>query len=398
MLLAMDTSRPTVRGSNRINWCFTINNYSDSMICALKGLHPGKARYIIYGKEKGANGTPHLQGYIQFINRQRLTAVKKMPPFDKAHLEPMMARDPEQASSYCKKDGDFTEIGEMDRQGQRKDILTLAEQFRKERSFTNLKDQPAWYQFQNIIQKQVEKEDLERHFEEQKAAIRVHRLKVWQANITEVLLGPVNPRTIHWIYDIEGNTGKSWFSRWLVLLLKALRLENGKNADIKHAYNGQKIVVFDFARTICDRVNYEVIESIKNGIFFSSKYNSSMKVFNSPHVLCLANFRPQEDKLSADRWDIQEIHNYEPLDIDLCTDEQWARILPFIEPEQASSSSRSETSSDVQVGHVVDSYNVLKYLSYLDRCPLHNLMTQGRLAVFHLSQVDRLSCYLLNQQ
>ena len=64
---------------------------------------------------------------------------------------------------------------------------------------------------------------------------------------------------------------------------ECLRFENGKSADIKYAYDGQRCVVFDLSRSQESHVNYEVIESVKNGVVFSTKYESQMKVFKTPH-------------------------------------------------------------------------------------------------------------------
>ena len=44
------------------------------------------------------------------------------------------------------------------------------------------------------------------------------------------------------------------------------------------------------------------MEAIKNGCFFSGKYESGMVRFNSPHILVFANEPPERTKLSQDRW------------------------------------------------------------------------------------------------
>lgn len=88
------------------HWCFTINNFTDEDISFLNEV---ECEYIIYGKEVGENGTPHLQGYVCFINKKKLTWLKKN--FHKtAHLEIKRGTVTE-ALTYCKKDGDFTERG-----------------------------------------------------------------------------------------------------------------------------------------------------------------------------------------------------------------------------------------------------------------------------------------------
>ena len=84
-----------------------------------------------------------------------------------------------------------------------------------------------------------------------------------------------------------------------------MRYENGKSADVKFAYKGQKVCVFDLSRSQETHVNYEVIESIKNGVVFSTKYESEMKVFSTAHVVIMANFGPDRSKMSEDRWDIR---------------------------------------------------------------------------------------------
>lgn len=56
-------------------------------------------------------GTPHLQGFVQFPNQRGFHSVKHDFP-ERTHLEPSRANDPTDAVNYCKKDGDFTERGE----------------------------------------------------------------------------------------------------------------------------------------------------------------------------------------------------------------------------------------------------------------------------------------------
>lgn len=89
------------------HWCFTINNYTDEDI---KKLTEVECEYIIYGKEVGENGTPHLQGYVCFTNKKRLSKLKK-EFHSTAHLE-IKRGTVKEALTYCKKDGDFVERGE----------------------------------------------------------------------------------------------------------------------------------------------------------------------------------------------------------------------------------------------------------------------------------------------
>lgn len=90
------------------DWCFTLNNYTEGEV---SDIDAAEVTYLVYGKETGENGTPHLQGYVRFRNQRKLTGIKKIPGFERMHLE--VRRGPiEKAIAYCKKDGNYHEIGE----------------------------------------------------------------------------------------------------------------------------------------------------------------------------------------------------------------------------------------------------------------------------------------------
>jgi hypothetical protein len=86
-------------------WCFTANNYTDQDIAAIQD---AEFTYLVYGKEIGESGTPHLQGFVVFPKPVRLSGVRKL--LSKAHWEVARGTS-DQASDYCKKDGDFVESG-----------------------------------------------------------------------------------------------------------------------------------------------------------------------------------------------------------------------------------------------------------------------------------------------
>ena len=84
-------------------WCFTINNYTEedeNIVYAMSW----DCAYIVCGREVGDSGTPHLQGYIYYKNAVRLSTMKEVHPT--AHWEPQRGT-PQQASDYCKKDGEL---------------------------------------------------------------------------------------------------------------------------------------------------------------------------------------------------------------------------------------------------------------------------------------------------
>jgi len=88
------------------NFCFTLNNYSpddEEFVLSVP------CRYVIFGREVGANGTPHLQGFIVFKNARSFDSVKNLVP--RWHIE--VARgNVDQNVDYCSKGGDVVEHGE----------------------------------------------------------------------------------------------------------------------------------------------------------------------------------------------------------------------------------------------------------------------------------------------
>ena len=59
-------------------------------------------------------------------------------------------------------------------------------------------------------------------------------------------------------------------------------------------------------------MSYSAIESLKDGLLFSGKYEGGVKLFPPPHVVIFANFLPDMTKLSIDRWDIHTLLNNPP--------------------------------------------------------------------------------------
>ena len=119
------------------HYCFTINNYSDSELERFKQVAESleKHRYICFGLERGEkNDTPHIQGYIQLNQSQRLLFLHKYfnlkrenEKLHKFHIE-VTNGSAEQNRTYCSKEGQFFEFGEMvEKKGQRTDMEILRE-------------------------------------------------------------------------------------------------------------------------------------------------------------------------------------------------------------------------------------------------------------------------------
>lgn len=92
-------------------WCYTLNNYAASEERQLQLL---ECKYHVFGREKSATGTPHLQGCVTFKSPYRFNRVRRLLG-GRAHIE--VARDVDAARDYCKKDGNFWESGPQPKQG-----------------------------------------------------------------------------------------------------------------------------------------------------------------------------------------------------------------------------------------------------------------------------------------
>jgi len=85
------------------DWCFTINNPRADRPGRegdLTRVKTWQFKYLVVQLEVGAEGTPHLQGFVQFETKQRLKALKKL--HKRAHWEPRRG-SAYQAAHYCKK-------------------------------------------------------------------------------------------------------------------------------------------------------------------------------------------------------------------------------------------------------------------------------------------------------
>ncbi len=250
-------------------WCFTLNNYTETDCGRLKILFEMKKWTFIIGQEVGdTNDTPHLQGYVSGKNAIRFDTLKKMMP--RAHLEASKG-SPDANYKYCSKEGKF---------------------------ITNMQEPapPA---------KPI------------KDPLKDRKLYDFQQEIVDMVKEEPDDRKVFWYYDLQGCKGKTTLAKHLCMNHNALYVQ-GKANDIKFGVMDmiQKkgeidIVIMGLPRSYEQYVSYDAIESIKDGIFYSSKYESGMCIFNSPHVIILANFAPDEDKLSKDRWVIKCLDDFE---------------------------------------------------------------------------------------
>lgn len=282
-------------------WCFTLNNWSNAEAQVLVELAP-TVKYLVFGREVGENGTPHLQGFVIFFTNKRLNSAK-LAISNRAHLE--IARGTsDQAAAYCKKENDFEEFGSVPVQGRTNRYDDFREwvlsQATKPSSALIANLFPSlWLQnsrlmeFVDLIFPTVI--ILEGEFRAQQQAL-ADRLVDSEPNDREILF----------VVDVVGNTGKTWFAKKFFSLYpdRVQQLSVGKRDDIAFAVDEHKsIFLFDLPRSASEFLQYTVLEQLKNGSIMSNKYQSRNKVLvKTPHVVVFMNEYPDMTKLSGDRY------------------------------------------------------------------------------------------------
>jgi len=289
------------------NWCFTLNNYTDDDIDRLNVLVADKkVDYIIYGKEVGESGTPHLQGFVTFNKRTRLVRVKEVIGSN-PHVE--VARNVNASMEYCKKDGNWVEFGQRSGgQGTRSDLDDFKDAVRG-----GMLSLPEIREHHSEVYAKYPRfclEYIDDHYP--KVVLPEHPLRPWQIALKEKLEQPADRRKILFIVDEVGNSGKSWFAHYYTSLLgeTCQVILPGKKNDMAYLLKpALKVLFLDAPRSKQGEfIQYDFLEDLKNGYVFSPKYESRVKSYEPMHVVVNMNEEPDRTKLSADRYAVIRIN------------------------------------------------------------------------------------------
>lgn len=252
------------KNSRARSYFFTWNNYTSEDFQNLKNYSIQNCKIYTIQEEVGDNQTPHLQGFLRFKNAKDFKTLKS--EFPKVHFE--ICRDQKLAEEYCRKDE--TRSGEV---------------------FTNNRRSVP-----DPLQGKV--------------------LRPFQQEVIKLHLSEPDQRSIYWYFDPEGGKGKTSLRKHLLINYPhEVFFTTGKPADVKYGVrifyqnpeNNLKTVIFDFSRSGRKNISYEVLEDIKNGSFYSPKYESGAVLMREPHVIVFSNFEPEYSAMSMDRWKITKL-------------------------------------------------------------------------------------------
>lgn len=302
--------------SNAKRWVFTLNNPTDDDEQLFYGdfypRHESRIDYMIVGKEVGESGTPHFQGFVCFNVRTKLTWLKNhLSP--RAHFE--VARGSNyQASEYCKKDDDYEEFGALPdeaKHGSAKQFETLRDWAKAQEECPSEKEVAEsfphlWCKYRRSVM------DMVRMFAPA-PDIQSGDLRGWQIELKEKLDGEADARSVIFVVDPEGNKGKSWFVRWMVSKYPdtVQVLGPARRDDLAHIVDIEKsIFLLNVPRGSMEHLNYGFLESLKDRMVLSPKYESTMKMLKHlPHVVVFSNEQPDETKMTEDRYEYFALNN-----------------------------------------------------------------------------------------
>lgn len=294
-------------------YTLTINNPTEAEVELIDQLFDDNTVIDLIGQhERGEQeGTLHIQLMINWKNCRSFNGVKKL--FPRAHIEKV--KNLIGAAKYCSKED--TRVEDMP-------------SWEKIGSKSLMK---AWSMEQEqigVISKYVT--------EDCPDPLEGKELRPWQEDILELYGAEPDDRTIHWYFDPTGGKGKTTFAKSMSIRYDDVLLCTGSVRDSKYVITqwiianewkkSPRMIIYDIAR--CqdgEKISYQAIEDMKNGIFVNTKYESCRVIYKCPHMIVFNNQLPDESKMSSDRW---VIHNMiEHAELPWRTEEEIREILEY---------------------------------------------------------------------
>jgi len=145
------------------------------------------------------------------------------------------------------------------------------------------------------------------------------KLKIWELALEKRIFEPAPHRKIEWWWEDIGNVGKSEFAKYLctnhpekatffdTLVYRETAFQMTELFG-KQRWKGDTIFI-DLPRDFEEWTTfYRTLEMVKNGMCKSAKYQGGVMIRqHQVHLIVFANFLPDLNKLSYDRWIIRKI-------------------------------------------------------------------------------------------
>lgn len=273
--------------SPALHWVFTWNNYEKwdkDWYNTLSSIDSSIVPVLVFQEEEGdENGVPHIQGALSFRSKNR--------PF----------------SLNLPKSIIWILGNACDVKGNEKPPRMCKAILKKSREYACKLHtrKPGAVPYMRGFAKDVEE-----------YIVHIENKYEWQKEIDELVASEPDERSIYWIWG-DGNVGKTYYQKHLFTTGERVVILGGKASDCKNAIVDYKSKNNRIPRTILINVtrdkrrdvSYDTLETIKDMIFYSGKYEGGMVCGKNPHVIVFANNPPDTEKMSMDRWWIRKIEN-----------------------------------------------------------------------------------------
>jgi hypothetical protein len=247
-------------------WTFTWNNYPEDWMSSIVPKIQSSSKYGMQ-PEVGENGTPHIQGWVEFEVKIRPLSLNLPKEIHWEKMKGTIAQNIEYCSKSITKAGDYV---------------------------TNQKQK---------ISMECTEDDV----------MVYENLYQWGKELVDKVkdcLPDTKDRTIMWFWSAQGMMKKTETARYLVYHHDAVVIQGGRKHVLAVTYkNPAPIYILTVPRTDEGYVSYSSIELIKDALYMSAFGTEATGMVNrkKPWVIVMANFEPDRSALSEDRWVIQNV-------------------------------------------------------------------------------------------
>lgn len=314
------------------NFLFTINNPTDGDRTSLTSIaEAADFKYMCFQDERGsAEGTLHVQGYVEFSKPKSFAFIRNLLP--RAYLAKRRGTA-DQARMYCSSThycrthntnacgcpameakgqvpDSKVEVGMFFTQGTRTDLFH-ARDIIKEGGLTLLAEKAPDIAFKYAAGAAL-MDNLLNRFTLDKFELT---LAPWQVELHSILTGPVQKRSIYWVWSAESSQGKSTFANWLAAELGSDKFLRGctRMMDTLYLYKRHSVIWFDLPRQTPVDADFtsqiEALSDLRDHI--STKYQCCVKVVKA-HVVVSCNRDPDALTYSKDGSERQTVRQKLP--------------------------------------------------------------------------------------
>ena len=149
-------------------------------------------------------------------------------------------------------------------------------------------------------------------YKEQKEFAEKQTLRPWQMQVNDIVKSVASDTDVHWIYDKEGNSGKSWYANWAKSMWPyGVHTSNNewpsRLLSRISKYTNINAVIIDIPKDTKKCLSYSTIDNIKSMRRCTLDLEAGGSRIKNIHVICFSNAMPYMDALSDFKWKIHKL-------------------------------------------------------------------------------------------